>query len=308
MKRMRMPLFGWLRQQRSSGYTIIEVLIFFAVTGVLLVSALAIFRGQQGRTQFTQAVRETDQQLRTIINEVGSGQYTKKENFTCVAAGQTAAPTFNSSSSEQGTNTGCIFLGKVIQFGPSVPGQCTAPSLSNCTQYNIFTLMGRRQYNGQDVARLSAAKPRAVPNLTENFTLPGGLRVTAMKWQLNNGSTYYNSSAFALVYSLAASNPSGDPVSRTTRVDAIPLYGGVLVGAYPFPLGKTTTDVNNAIEVFHNAGLGGTDANIRSRTTAITICFDQGPGSRKAAIRIGGNGQELSTNTFIDNVPGECAT
>lgn len=141
------------------GFTIVETLIVLAVTGALLFSVAVLMNGKQNKSQFTRGINDLQQQLQQIINETASGQYPDTGNFKC-QNGYPSYPSISSGSQAQGTNAGCLFLGKAIQFGTNDP-----------SQIGIYTLVGN-QYTttSKPVEKLlTEAKPRAIypANATE---------------------------------------------------------------------------------------------------------------------------------------------
>jgi prepilin-type N-terminal cleavage/methylation domain-containing protein len=106
----------------ADGFTIVEVMIVLAVSSLLLISAAALIDGRQAKTEFTTGIHDEQQKIQQIINETSSGYYPNGHNFTC--NGSASGPvSFTAGANAQGTNAGCIFLGKALQFGlgPSVP-------------------------------------------------------------------------------------------------------------------------------------------------------------------------------------------
>ena len=115
------------------GYTIVEALIFLAVSGAILISTLGLVNGRQEKTRFQQAVSETDQILQDIFNDVSTGFYPSSGNISCstdLATGKMITITAAATYVEQGTNTGCVFIGKFIDFG------------TNSSTMNIYTMVG----------------------------------------------------------------------------------------------------------------------------------------------------------------------
>jgi len=93
----------------------VEVLIVLAVTGALFISAVALITGRQGQTEFDTSIHEIQSEIQQTVTEVSNGFYPNLGNFTCTAS--ISGPTISGGSTGQGSNTGCIFLGKAIQFG-----------------------------------------------------------------------------------------------------------------------------------------------------------------------------------------------
>src|SRR6266511_2117091 len=101
--------------KKARGFTVVETLIVLAVTGGLFVAIAATLSGRQNRTQFTQAIQEIQSQIQQVVNDVGSGYFPSTNNFSCSAT--LAGPSIATGSAEQGSNAGCVFIGKAIQFG-----------------------------------------------------------------------------------------------------------------------------------------------------------------------------------------------
>lgn len=97
-----------------SGYTIVEVLIFLAVSGALLASAMLLLNGQQRRTEFSAKVREFDSKLQSIINNVASGYYNNTGMTTCTVSG--GVITVTTTSGSVGSNSDCTFIGQYVSL------------------------------------------------------------------------------------------------------------------------------------------------------------------------------------------------
>lgn len=276
-------------RSRNGGYTIVEVMIFLVITGLLLISAMAVFQGRQERTRFTQGVREFDAQIRTIVNETGSGFYPNK-NFTCTSTGGGVDIT-DDSSTEQGKNTNCIFLGRVIAF-------------SKGSSYKVYTMIGQRegsnnkivtQYGNQDTTRAMQTLVTPIPTLPNQddapdafaeFDIPWGITIKRIVRSPSNNEI----GAFGFVYSLGSFDTNGtDLTSAATSLNLVPLAGTGLNGSTLELVNKTKDIRNNDL----NPG-------------KITLCLQAGNGGRQAAITIGGNNNNVGTEVVLDNVPAEC--
>lgn len=100
----------------ADGFTIVEVMIVLAVSSLLLISAAALIDGRQAKTEFTTGIHDQQQKIQQIISQTSSGYYPNGHNFVC--SGSASGPViFAAGANAQGTNAGCIFLGKALQFG-----------------------------------------------------------------------------------------------------------------------------------------------------------------------------------------------
>ena len=115
------------------GYTIIEVMIFLAISGALFVSASALISGRQERTMFQQSVNTMSQNLEDLLNDVSTGFYPSNSDFGCDNSSGTPSiySVIPPGSKQQGTNEGCIFSGKLLSF-------TTSPASST---YSVYTMV-----------------------------------------------------------------------------------------------------------------------------------------------------------------------
>lgn len=178
---------------KQAGYTIVEVMIFLAISSVLLLSAIGMFSGRIQRTQFSQSAQALDSQIKSVANESSTGTYPSTPAFNCVVvAGQPVTNPFVSGS--QGSRTDCIFAGKIINFG-ALSGTCTTPMTSaSCINLDVYTVVGRRLVPATNQVSTSltgatGAAPRIVqtPNLTQTINLGYGTRVTSVSLKPSSG-------------------------------------------------------------------------------------------------------------------------
>ncbi|HSW85616.1 MAG TPA: type II secretion system protein [Candidatus Saccharimonadales bacterium] len=171
----------------ACGYTIIEVMIVLAISGVMFLIASTFINGKQEKASFTQGVQDMASNIQNVIEQVQDGQYSdipvncKYNPYTTLFPTNTTHQT--GVSNGQGTNTKCVFLGKLLDFGhdSSVP----TPVFT----YKIYTLVGGRlDANGNPLIHLNAnypnksgnienADPRSVDTLTQIHNNPQSLYV-----------------------------------------------------------------------------------------------------------------------------------
>jgi type II secretory pathway pseudopilin PulG len=105
-----------MRSLKNTGFTIVETLMFLAVSGVIFVSAVALISGQLSNSQSKDAMNQLESTVRGTLNDVSNGYYPEfNTNYSCngVANGST-----------RGTNQDCMFAGKSITFGPTQTSVC----------------------------------------------------------------------------------------------------------------------------------------------------------------------------------------
>lgn len=150
------------RGRGAAGYTIVETLIFMAVSGAMFVSALALINGRQARAEFSTSAREFETQMRDLANDVATGYYPNPVNASgqflrCTVSGGVINLSF-AAADNQGANKDCIFAGRTIHF---------APSGESAGSYASYLMLGKRvdSGTGRDVTSITQASPTTVPEI-----------------------------------------------------------------------------------------------------------------------------------------------
>jgi type II secretory pathway pseudopilin PulG len=273
----------------SAGYTILEVMLFMAISSFMFVIAANAVSGKQDNIEFRQAMNDINSQVRDAINDVNNGLFSSTQTFSCTANSIGSAPKIDpigpsASNQSQGTNKSCTFIGKAIQFSPAG---------TEDKEFKIYTIAGR-QYKGKvedaiEVENLDEAKPTAITgyNMVSTQTLRSGLRVTDMKGDSGalTGVAFYKSFG-------KYEQTGGALVSRNQDVVAVPIAGP--------NNGGRQLDESTMAQAISNERVAVSTANIR-------ICF-KGAGDRVGLLRIGGlNGQRLTTSIKISDSDSICA-
>lgn len=281
------------RGQLPHGYTILETMVVFLVTAVMLTTALLMFNGQQDKTRFTSGLREMESSINTVINETISGYYPAAAETNCQFVFSTFPGVFDSGGQGRGTNENCVMLGKSLQFYN--------------TEYRVHTIAGRRlEGDGKTQVRtledpdgfrrFTGAQPSLINGFVSPLadlsilnSYPPSLQVYDM-YQVRNG-TSSNIGSVAFVYTLAPSQESSfQQISGAASIS--------LIGVDNTTLNDNATTVATRTQQMEDA-----DRN----TDFVVICFRQGlsnVGARKGAIVIGGQGRELTTEVIVDAVNG----
>jgi type II secretory pathway pseudopilin PulG len=270
------PSMGGVISSRSfgaSGFTIVETLIVLAITGFLLFIALLTFAGQQSKVEFTQSIRDIQSVIQQTVNEVGSGFYPNGGDIHCTASG--ASFSITQSPTEQGTNSDCIFMGKVMQFGIGGPDP---------QQYNVFSLAGLKNNDG-DIVK---ARPQVIDikSAITNAQLHGGIRVVKMTYV--SGGSPTNIGAVAFVSGLGTLDSSNQLLSGTQQMSLIPIPAS---GEVPDTLDSEVIDaVKSRIATAPVNPDGG-----------VQICFASGGTKQTGLITIGSGGRGVTVKLDIKN-------
>lgn len=257
---------GHLRWQERAGFTVVEVMIVLAVTGLLFVSAATLISGKQNQAAFEQGMQQLQSQMEQVINDVAAGFYPNLNNFSCKRSGSNL--TISGTVAAQGTNGDCLFLGKTVRFGSGVTGS-TSPE-----QFATFSLTGlRADASGNQIMTLANAVATVIPTSTTTTQLEGGL-TTAGMWYNNNKANKI--SALAFVSTLGQVNGSG-VLTGTQQVNIIPITNTTLTQTTTTTISRTQTVLRSAAAIVNPSG-------------GVEICFASGGTNQSGLITIGNNG------------------
>ena len=271
----------------GKGYTVIEVLIFIAVSSLMFITAMIAINGRQQQVQFSQGTREFDAKIRDIINDVTTGYYPANDTVSCqVVASEVQIEA--STGQTIGTNSECIYIGKVLQF-----------NLNGVSDsFKIYNLAGKR-FVGDDLTptlSIDEAAPKAVTMIadgsfvdpSENFLIPYGLKVTKVI-SPQSDTVYSEYGAIAIV-----SNFGGSSVSEGQSVQ----IGGIVGSQFGASESDAVGVINSLTQLENNNvdNIGYMDIN---RSQGIVICLESSRGS-VASITLGKNGSS-DTELQLDN-------
>jgi len=272
-----------MKQARSSGFTIIEVLIVLAVTALLFLGAAALISGRASQTEFDQSSRDFQQQIQNAISQIESGKYNNTDE-NCTVSGASLSFSGNNGNT-QGTDDTCIFIGSVLQFGLG----------SDQSGLETYVLGGQRESNGSEVTGLSNALPTIVktgggqPDVVPS-QLEYGLHPythngkSSMNFSTDGGRTFTGIGAFALVYSFAGYQ-NGTIVSGAQQVNVVPVFGSTL--------GENTNMLETAMTNYFRNNNRSPD---NPSGTEVTICARSGSTNQYALVTIGGGNHTTSTS------------
>src|SRR5579884_3754299 len=155
------------KNKQSLGYTIVEIMIVLAISGVMFVIAASFVNGKQQQAAFTSGVNQMTSQIQDVIEQVTDGKYSDAP-IICTPSGNTINIVGAAGVNTQGTNSGCVFLGKFMQFGVN----------GDNSKYNTYTLA--EPQNATDLTGVVAVAPSPMvsgTDLTFNGAVPQGIDV-----------------------------------------------------------------------------------------------------------------------------------
>lgn len=144
---------------KRDGFTIVEVMIFLAISGLMLSMAMIGSGNLAKQTRFSDSVNSFHSSLQRQFEEVVSGVNTRQSTDNdCITGGQNLIP---------GTDE-CILLGKVITFNDVGGTQYTSRYVTdNGTSYSLI---------GTALAVIFNAQPRVHDTLLQSQDLAWGAR------------------------------------------------------------------------------------------------------------------------------------
>ncbi len=277
--------------KRGAGYTIVELMIVVAVTGVLFLVAYATISGKQNQAQFTQSVREFQSDIIDLLNDVSSGYYPSStaagSGVQCSLSGSAGSRVHFTSNTggTQGTNLDCTFIGKVLQFDRTAD------------KFNVITVVGTRlDSSGAEITNIADAHPVAgvddstSVNLAETQQLKGGLRVVDI---ITTDTNVPSPGSVGFFTSFPKYNQSS--ISGALSTDLI----GIRNTAITDGLSLSPASANNAVNQINSL-----DTLTFNLNPTIIICLEedgQGTSGRRAALIIGNHGRGAVAELHIDD-------
>ena len=277
-------------------FTIVETLIALAVTSALLLSALAMINGRQGKTQFSTGLREIEGLLRDQMNDVSSGILPDITGMQCSAPMLSGAkPTFSyavAAGDTVGSKEECVLAGKMIVFGTD----------TNNEKYVTYAVAGRRLNTaGDPVTNFDELKQSVVfpsnasgvnsdkINSKDEKTLPWGIRVV-------KSDSAPSAAAFAIMYKdFRGQNLGQGQISS----------GNSSIGILPI-LSAATDGISNAQEDLLIAKLEAvkvtgalSNAAFLNQGETITLCLESQTSNQYAVVTLGITGVGFEVNSEV---------
>lgn len=257
--------------QKSSlgGYTIVEVLIFLAVSAMLFVSTMLLLSGRQQRAQFVNAVRDFESRLTDVANDVSNGYYqVGSTDFNC-----SYGPSFSSGTAGQGEHKACIYLGRLVKLGEGSFGK---------EGYGVYSIVGNRTESpaasSRNVENLGDANPTLF--WTGNATVDDSLREQK---QFGYGTKVACVGVGGGVSGCTPGNSNGG-IAFIARVTGVPAQydtgSGIRAELHVFNMSISQT----------NPTTFGSAVDATSKTESAVICLQSGTTDQYALVFLGSAG------------------
>lgn len=271
---------GGQKQPRPSGFTIVEVLIVLAVTGMLFVSIMLLLGGRQNKTEFSVGSREIGSQIQQLINEAQTG-YSGASNLRCDASSGSGTLRLTNSTNQEGTNADCIFIGKTLIFRGD-------------TVYTFPMAGARKSSSGKEVSTPLEARATAIaPDQTTNagFTasamqttkLPVGFSFYSAAYTKDgNGMPSTSVDSFGTAYLSSLSDFSGDGKDVVVGSQTLRMYS--FVG----DLRGLSSPASMASEI--NAELSRPAGTAYIKKSAVSYCFTSSSTDQSVLVTVGSQG------------------
>lgn len=297
---------------RGAGYTILETLIFLAVTGAMFASAMAFISGRQARTEFASAVRDFEISMNDIANDVANGYYANAtdggQRISCTVQGGNIVVT-GGGADVQGSNKGCIFIGRALMFNSTSYVK---------EQYATMTMVGRQYKDGLassgDSVSYADSGVRAIIDTGAADSTPNAVAVSRFGGGVTVGCVLFSESAAPGTYSCAS--PAGmrsiDTVAFMTKFRAGSLESENQTGSAAVNLVVPSSTVTagtgrsrEAVGLEINSYTDGAGSNIVTNPGGgVHICLQSNGSDQHAWVVLGGKNSRFAANAQI--VGGKC--
>lgn len=279
---------GYKKIPHLSGFTIIEVMIFLAVSGVTFLIAANFINGKEAQTEYYQGMNQSLADVRTMINNVSNGNYPFPDTGYLNCSVSANGPSVQIGATKTLATPECTMAGTVL-----------APEVGSGSNYGLFTLAGCMFTNcstiiGGTPTSVYQEVPQVIQSINQTKQWPGSVVVTKM-FSVQGGRT----SSIGLVGFFASLPFSNGSVyqSGSQPVTIIVFNNTSLAGS----MMTYQTQINSL-------GSGGSADGGPLTNGYVVICF-LGPNNQPASITIGGQGGGQQTTSSLDlgkGIPSEC--
>lgn len=258
----------------QSGYTIVEIMIVLAISGVIFISGLALFNGQGAETSFNQAISDLVSELSTQARSVSTNQFYGAQGYNCAASGSPPRATLSApSGGGSATNSDCLSIGKAFE------------AIGATNDIFIYNVLGNRlTYFGGSAAGPASSLAEANPtiatvdgaDLSIDYKLGAGLKIISSKVTDLAG---LSSPSSLIGYYLDFNGETGNGQS------------GAVLTAKAYNLGAAVHNVSMA-----KACVEGSGCSAPSDISLWQLCVESSDARRHALLNISSSAAGVTTN------------
>ncbi len=306
-------IFSKNRNQTSKkGFTIVETMIFLAISGLMVAVTINSVIGKQGDTEFKTGLNILRDNLSLSLTNVLNGNYQLPVGKYCTINGSNQ-PVITGSVETAGN---CTFLGEVISFGPK--------------SYTVYTVLGRTYESSHPnllATNITQAKPAIYSSLSQSFQLPESIEIQCLAIQSSASSTCQNSTPIGSFAIISFTGFSGENTSGTslqayqgssTSGNSLLNNGSLQAELIPIPQSqlndsspRTINLINNLINCTSNVNMicsksSGPEILPEpiNPSNGIVLCLNSGTNNESADLIFGGNNSPSSVSIKLFGSPG----
>lgn len=265
----------------KTGFTIVEVMIFLAVSGLTFLIAAYYINGKQTQAEFSQGMDSATATIKSLIDDVQDNNYDfpSLQDVECgLANGNKGMPKIGTSPTPvQYPNPGCTISG--VFLAPE--------TAAGATSYSVIPVAGCQYYSSQsstctndigDGPPTDLAEESLTPlkdSMTLSNTWPGGIQVSKLYQVDSDGAITQNDNGLiGILGELPQSGNIGQSGAQRTALAYVP-----------------STALGNSLADYDSAIISPGAKYILD--THFVICFS-GPSGQAASITVGGQYGGLS--------------
>jgi len=287
---MRVGIFSALS---SMGFTIIEVMIFLAVSGLTFLIAASFINGKEAQAEYSQGMNNATMQINTIINNVSNGDYQlpygHSLNCTISSSGGPSV-TEGSQAIAEPAVAGCTFIGKVLSPDyNNNPNAYYLYTIDGC-QYLVDTSdQCSSKFSENTPTSLSQEQPNIVSFLSGSNYWQNGIVFKKMYYVLSH--RWKRIGSFGFFAGLPSQN-----ITSISQSGATPLF-------LEYFTGSSAQTKNDIISLGNTSPKG-----YPSVGGYIAMCFEGDSQSLRGEIKVGSeNGQQLIAQAIMgQGVAAQC--
>ncbi len=208
-------------KNNQQGFTIIEVMIFIAVSGVIFMFGISNMLNTQSRDQFTVSLNTVKNELQSYLNNSSNGNYQLPSSYQCVNGGS-RLQIIPKAGNLPNNSSSCSYLGSGLLF---------LKNTSQLDQIDILPIFGYTfgnggsfQQNQPNSTSLAQSLPITDSNLIHTYFIPGSIKIESISYiDTNNRNINQQTNLFLLLnnfnqYSTSSLLNSGSQFSEIVPI------------------------------------------------------------------------------------------